>query len=403
MKKISNIILLAALLSGAANAQAADRLKVDDVVLAIGNKATLAIEADFEKNDFIGYQLDITLPKGLSLSLDAGNRPTAVSFTDLDITGSIHTTTETSTTYRFVASKMGNPRLPAGSYTLLTTTIEDDGSLSVDDVVACTITSIKFSDANQQGTNFDDAPFNVTITNEIVFDENSTSVPEAATGANIRVKRTILANEWSTICLPFAMTAEQVKAAFGDDVQLGDFSDTESTYDESNNVVGIHITFDDATEIEANHPYIIKVSSPVTEFTVDGVDVDPAEEDALVEVDNGLTGRRRVVYGGMYGTFHAQTTLEEYSLFLNSNKLWYSSGATKMKAFRAYFVLLDVLSAVEEAGARISLSFDSSETSAIRKIEGNRQNGKVYNLQGQRVEHPRQGLYIKDGKKTIVK
>ena len=403
MKKISNIILLAALLSGAANAQAADRLKVDDVVLAIGNKATLAIEADFEKNDFIGYQLDITLPKGLSLSLDAGNRPTAVSFTDLDITGSIHTTTETSTTYRFVASKMGNPRLPAGSYTLLTTTIEDDGSLSVDDVVACTITSIKFSDANQQGTNFDDAPFNVTITNEIVFDENSTSVPEAATGANIRVKRTILANEWSTICLPFAMTAEQVKAAFGDDVQLGDFSDTESTYDESNNVVGIHITFDDATEIEANHPYIIKVSSPVTEFTVDGVDVDPAEEDALVEVDNGLTGRRRVVYGGMYGTFHAQTTLEEYSLFLNSNKLWYSSGATKMKAFRAYFVLLDVLSAVEEAGARISLSFDSSETSAIRKIEGNRQNGKVYNLQGQRVEHPRQGLYIKDGKKTIAK
>ena len=403
MKKISNIILLAALLSGAANAQAADRLKVDDVVLAIGNKATLAIEADFEKNDFIGYQLDITLPKGLSLSLDAGNRPTAVSFTDLDITGSIHTTTETSTTYRFVASKMGNPRLPAGSYTLLTTTIEDDGSLSVDDVVACTITSIKFSDAKQQGTNFDDVPFNVTITNEIVFDENSTSVPEAATGVNIRVKRTILANEWSTICLPFAMTAEQVKAAFGDDVQLGDFSDTESTYDESDNVVGIHITFDDATEIEANHPYIIKVSSPVTEFTVDGVDVDPAEEDALVEVDNGLTGRRRVVYGGMYGTFHAQTTLEEYSLFLNSNKLWYSSGATKMKAFRAYFVLLDVLSAVEEAGARICLSFDSSETSAIREIEGTRQNGRVYNLQGQRVERPRQGLYIKDGKKTIVK
>ena len=40
----------------------------------------------------------------------------------------------------------------------------------------------------------------------------------------VRVKRTINANEWSTICLPFAITAEQVKGVFGDDVQLGDFT-----------------------------------------------------------------------------------------------------------------------------------------------------------------------------------
>ena len=400
--EIRKYILLVALLTDMASVQATDRLKVEDVVLAIGNKSTLTIEADFEKDNFIGYQLDITLPKGLSLSLDAGNRPAAVSFTDLDITGSIHTTTATSTTYRFVASKMGNPRLPAGSYTLLTATIEDDGSLSVDDVEACTITSIKFSDANQQGTNFDDVMFNVTVTNEIILDENSTIVPNPATGTNVRVKRTIQANEWSTICLPFAMTEAQVKAAFGDDVQLGDFCDTQSEYD-GDNVVGISLSFEDATKIEANHPYIIKVSQPVTEFTVDGVDIDPAEDDALVEVDNGLTGRRRVVYGSMYGTYHAQTELEELSLFLNSNKFWYSKGLTKMKAFRAYFVLLDVLTDVERANARISFSFDEDTMTAVREIGKTSPDSSLYNLQGQRVEHPRHGLYIKDRKKVIAK
>lgn len=53
-------------------------------------------------------------------------------------------------------------------------------------------------------------------------------MPEAAEGVNVRVKRTIKANEWSTLVLPFAMTAEQVKSAFGNDVQLADFTGVET-------------------------------------------------------------------------------------------------------------------------------------------------------------------------------
>ena len=260
------------------------------------------------------------------------------------------------------------------------------------------------------GTNskdyLDDVTFKVMVVDAhtLVLDENSTTAPEAAEGVNVRVKRTILANEWSSICLPFAMTAAQVKEAFGNDVQLGNFCDTESTYDEADNVVGISISFEDATEIEANHPYIIKVSSPVTEFSVDNVDIDPSEDDALVEVDNGKTGKKRVVYGGFYGTYQAGTTLEEYALFLNSNKFWYSKGLTKMKAFRAYFVMLDVLTDVENAAARISFSFNE-ETTGIHSVNGVKagQDNTLYNLNGQRVKTLRQGLYIRDGKKLVVK
>lgn len=77
----------------------------------------------------------------------------------------------------------------------------------------------------------------------------------AETNANVRVRRTIKAGEWNTICLPFAMTAEQVKGAFGNDVQIGDFNDYEFDGDV------ISVKFRNATAIEANHPYIIKVAT----------------------------------------------------------------------------------------------------------------------------------------------
>ena len=202
----------------------------------------------------------------------------------------------------------------------------------------------------------------VVAAHNIELDENSDVLPNAVSVANVRVKRTIKANQWSTICLPFGMSEAQCKAAFGDDVQMADFVNTESTYDAGDNVVGISVLFDGVSAMEANHPYIIKVSQNITEFTVDGVDIDPAEEDALVEVDNGQTGRRRVVYGGMYGTYHADTELETNALFLSDNKFWYSTGLTKMKAFRAYFYMLDVLSDVENASSRIVLNFEDETT-----------------------------------------
>ena len=115
----------------------------------------------------------------------------------------------------------------------------------------------------------DDVTFKVKVVNvhNVVLDENSTTAPVAATGVNVNVKRTINANEWSTICLPFAMSEAQVKAAFGSDVELKDFNGYESENDADDNIVGIKVKFNDATTIEANHPYVIKVSVSVSALT----------------------------------------------------------------------------------------------------------------------------------------
>ena len=244
----------------------------------------------------------------------------------------------------------------------------------------------------------------VVSVHTVVLDETSTTAPEASNGAvNVRVLRTIKANEWSTICLPFAMTEAQVKAAFGDDVQIGDFNGY--VYDDDAETITVN--FKNATAIEANHPYIIKVSSKVEEFAAYGVEIDPEEEPM---VNKGTSRKPKAIIG----TYAANTVIGNGCLFLNGNRFWYSVGNTKTKAYRAYFDFYDLLPDFEDnyAESRISMSFDSS--TAIDEIANRRlSDGECFDLQGRRlsgsnesvdihkVSPYRKGLYIVNGKKVI--
>jgi hypothetical protein len=108
--------------------------------------------------------------------------------------------------------------------------------------------------------------------------------------------------------------------------------------------------------------------------------------------------------GWFYGTYEAETVVPANSLFLNGNKFYYSTGKTKMKAFRAYLTLPVVLADVSNASSRIALSFE--ETTDVKELKSSRIEGlkSYYNLKGQRVEAPvKKGLYIRDGKKVVIK
>ena len=236
-----------------------------------------------------------------------------------------------------------------------------------------------------------------------VLDETSTTVPASAANVDVRVKRTINANEWSTICLPFAMTEAQVKEAFGEDVQLADFAGAESEYDESDNVVAITANFTDVQAIEANRPYIVKVSTAITEFTVDGVDIAPSDELSVDRDEQKLKigGRWYYFYNSFIGTYIANTEVPENGLFLNSNKFWYSTGLTKMKAFRAYFNFIDILTEVADAsGVKICVDYD--DATGIKTLPDSTLKGEnTYNLAGQRVGKDYKGIVIENGKKVI--
>ena len=388
----------------------AEELKVADVVLPQNSTAAIEIELLNPNTVYESFNFQVELPKGVAFVMNAEDKP--------DCKRGTRFNNSPASEYNG-GNKATFARLTDGTYItgtsgmLIAPIIKVDGELAVGTKLTATISEIKFTTASLTKDLLEPVTFNIIIGEPVdgrtILDETSPTAPEAATGVDVRVKRTLVAGVWNTICLPFAMTEEQVKAAFGSDVQLGDFNGIESTYDEAEeNIIEIHVNFNNATAIEANHPYIIKVKDAVNEFTVDGVDiVIDEEEDPSVNKDEYVTGKGTKKdpyvyhYNSFVGTYVVDTEVPEMALFLNNNKFYYSTGATKMKAFRAYFDFYDILSEVENAEARISFAIAEDQATGIsnvkREAEGD---DKYYNLKGQCVEKPGKGIYIFKGKKV---
>lgn len=407
MKKI--LLSVCALLTFSGSAFADDSFSVDNVILPQNGEADVVVRFNLDEGSTCsGYTFWLQVPDELEFVTYEKNGKTYIVYTAGDCYDETPTiTANIDEGYLKVGCLTANSDpLNKQSGVLVTFKLKTNSAVNVGnsftgDLVNGTISA-------EDGTVHDvaDATFTITIVEpvdtRIILDETSTTAPVVSDGAvDVRVLRTINANEWSTICLPFAMTAEQVTDAFGADVELGDFNG----YDMAEDGNGIYVKFNPTTFIDANHPYVIKVGTPVTEFTVDGVCIAPDEA-----VINLGTNRKPKAF---IGNYEAETTIENGCLFLNGNKFWYSVGNTKIKAFRAYFDFYNLLPDFENnyAEARIIMAFDNVTGIYDNRI-GNEENGeRMYDLQGRKINSPTsnfkpqtsKGLYIKGGKKVIIK
>lgn len=374
---------------------AAESITADPLDLPKGGEAQLVVRFQFnEEHDYVSYQFTVTLPENVSLKTDEygkvpivlGDGQPSVLFTaDLNATSHILTCYSNPSTV-----------IDGTEGVLVRIPLLANESVEIGDKLYGSLTGVEFATIGAVATPFANASVELNIVeNRVVLDETSTTPPADAEGVNVRVIRSIKAGDWSTICLPFAMSEAQCKAAFGDDVELANFSSWSSEEDGDGDIISLEIGFTDVTAIEANHPYIIKVSEDVSEFNVDGVDIN-AEEEPYVKV-----GKTKATRGYFTGTYIANTTVPENNLFLSGNHFWYSAGTTKMKAFRGYFELADVLTEVEEAGARIAISIDEDPTGIISINKSQKDSNVYFDLMGRRTENPRKGnVYIVDGKKV---
>ena len=398
------ISLCAVALMFAVQAKAGVTLNVPDVNIIPGGTSNVVICFNLGNQPYTAFQFDIDYPEGISSVSDAGGNPSFIrgdAYSESHNVSSIYTLQGFD---RFQCFSVSSTPFSAQNGTLLILPIKAQKTLA-EGTYQATISPIEFVQTDATPDRPDAVTFNITVDRNVVLDETSIVPPASASGVNVQVKRTIDANKWSTICLPFAMQEDLVKECFGDDVLLCDFAGTETYFDNDNNVTRITVNFNDAKAIAANHPYIIRVSQPVAEFSVENVDIVAGEDEAFVEFDNGMSGSRRVVYSGFYGTYHAGTLLDKYTLFLSDNLFWYSMGKTKLKAFRAYFNFLDVLTEMEEAGAKVNLRTNNHET-GINSTGGFRQTDatkSTYNLAGQRVGSNYKGIVIVNGKKQLKK
>jgi len=252
------------------------------------------------------------------------------------------------------------------------------------------------------------APFQLILPGRTYLYEDGEDPIPTKSDVDVTVFRTIHANEWGTICLPFAISAEQMATAFGDGVtvELGDFNGCDVEYDDDDEVKSIDVKFNTATAIEKNHPYIIKVSADITEINVDGVDIDPDK------------AQRKIKRDWFIGNYKNGLELEEYLLFLSGGKFWYSSPdpdhPTKMMAFRAYFDFHEYLPEAEDGSAApIMISFNGEPTGLSATATDKREttNDYWYTLDGRSVAHGSwpmvhgqlpKGIYIHQGKKITI-
>jgi len=399
MKKILFSIMALLAIAGTSRAQT-NAFSVADIELPKNYEAALTVNFQFDAADtYTGYSFNLQLPEELEFVMAEG--------TDVACTmGSCHDASHSVTAnlsdglVKVAGLSLSSKPLKGTSGVLLTFTIKPKAAVTVGQTFTGTIKDILLVPIEGAKQNLAESNFTVTIGADAdlrtILDETSTTAPAAATGVDVRVKRTFTANQWNTICLPFAMSAAQCKAAFGDDVQLADFTSWSSEEDGEGDIVAINVGFTPVTAIEANHPYIIKVSSAITSFTADAVNIDPEEEPSV------QVGKKKAEKGFLTGTYVANFTVPEDNLFLSGGKFWYSKGKTKMKAFRAYFEFADVLASVEGSSAPVFISFDN-ETTGIKNVEQTTGDNKYYNLNGQYVENPGKGLYIQNGKKVIIK
>lgn len=273
-------------------------------------------------------------------------------------------------------------------------------SLDVADGSAFTVTS----DNALAISKIEITPNKVDETTAITLDENSESNPiEAKNGVNVTLKRTMVANEWNTICLPFDVSEKQAKDAFGNEVKIVEL-DTEAAVDA--NV----LSFKDSKVITAATPYLIKPSavSETGTYTFEGVDIAEKNINDKNAYTFNLSVDNPISFKGIYNKVDITEDVQKsfpnnYAAFLGAgNKIYKTNGSgNKTNGFRAYFAIPN-----GAAASALRVVIDGTATS-IKNIDSEvvESNAPVYNLQGQRVDgnNLTPGIYVKAGKKFVVK
>ena len=342
-------------------------------------------------------QFDLYLPEGLSFVANEDGEMMTASKARINKFNYFESSIQTDGALRLLAQAT-TTNIPVGDGEIATVIVKVDANMELGDY-PISVKNIILVNKENESKKVDVVTTTITITEKAdtrtVLDENNTEEMVDATGVDVLVKRTIVDGVWKTLCLPFSMTAEQVTTAFGTGVRMAEFTDWEV---DGNNV---KLTFTEgATAIEKNVPCLIKVTEGLTEFTVDGVDIEPERNSKGKLVDPYVEVKVGRKYGYFTGTYTV-TDLPVNSLFLNNDRLWFCTGSNTTKAFRGYFEIDDVEYSAE---TRLSITVDSEVTGITERNDRHyRHDDGTYDLQGRKVNSKQKGVYIENGKKVVVK
>lgn len=209
----------------------------------------------------------------------------------------------------------------------------------------------------------------------------------ASTGSNVSYDRTFTKDQPCTICLPFALTAEEL-ANVGKAYTLSAVS-------------GSKATFTPVAAIEAYTPYLLIPSA-------DGKLLENIS--AIKNITAVPTEEPKISVSGSYsfvGTLQAKESVktpntEVYGFSAKDGKFVHASDKASIDAFRAYIA---VPTPVLSTAASRSIDIDFGGTTGINEIQNAQSSSAAatYDVAGKRVGKNYKGVVIRNGKKMIQK
>ena len=190
---------------------------------------------------------------------------------------------------------------------------------------------------------------------------------------NVKLTRPFKAG-YNSLCLPFATT----KTALGA-TKAYEFG----AYDNG------AVTMSEVTDLAAGTPYIVTFESAVSEpisFT-----------DVTIPTSATTPGSVNHSPASFVGNYTAAKSATGLYGVKSNGDIQIGGASATINGYRAYFTGVSV------ASARINY-IDDDGTTTVKMINANQQlDVRCYNLLGQEIQRPGKGLFIKNGKKFIVK
>lgn len=234
--------------------------------------------------------------------------------------------------------------------------------------------------------------------------------------------------KWYTMCLPFDMTAQQLKSAYGSKVEVVEFSDVEVVTKPNNDKIVTLKFKQPVTETKAHHPYMIhpslhKGTQTGVKTTIAGIKKQEEKQESLdaqkvVKTADGVTYT-------FIGNYDKNKHLQQYSYYYYSGDnetqykngfyKWIKSGSGTWTPYTACVLMNKDNGANAKPSISYYLESIDGQTTAIDTLPvmpavHDMQQGKVYTITGQLVQQGiinlkalPQGVYIVNGKKYIVR
>lgn len=226
-------------------------------------------------------------------------------------------------------------------------------------------------------------------------------------------KRTLLADSrWNALYVPFeipvADIADKYDVAYINDVRLYD-SNNDGEIDE--NGMEVEVVYVKSGTLHANTPYLIRVKKTLSaEAKEKARAMNLALSTKLCRAEEKVYDcsslYKTFTFGGIYNMTAAEDLPGAYAI--SSDGIWHPmSAGSSLKPFRIYMKIENrdgtpFQPDAAEAGIRIRVAGEDNAT-GIAETEGDNGKAEIYDIAGRRVQNPAKGIYVVNGKKTVIK